>query len=358
MCNLYSITTNQAAIIALFRVMNRYIGNLPPMPGVFPDYPAPVIRNVGSERELTMMRWGMPPPPRTGGPPVTNIRNTSSPHWRGWLKPENRCLVPFNSFAEYAPEPNPETKKKDVVWFALDDNRRLTAFAGIWTEFKGDRGTKSKPIPGPHLVYGFLTTSPNAVVEPIHPKAMPVILTTDEERCVDILTRHNPLHVFQNGRYEAAVILELLGTVQNPYSCLLAQELIIGGLIGILKAPPATNVVNEYECEVGLTVPHILNQPLQFFPTIYPNAAATVVGIGADDGNIAMRRIGSDRGGLIFDGILLVIGGHAHILRGPEALGGVMVPRTLFASHRTVSQIDRPSSWLGFVFLILRIPSN
>lgn len=33
-----------------------------------------------------------------------------------------------------------------------------------------------------HLVYGFLTTSPNAVVEPLHPKAMPVILITDEER--------------------------------------------------------------------------------------------------------------------------------------------------------------------------------
>jgi len=48
----------------------------------------------------------------------------------------------------------------------------------------GDRGTKSKPIPGPHKVYGFLTTSPNAVVEPVHAKAMPVILTTDEERDV------------------------------------------------------------------------------------------------------------------------------------------------------------------------------
>jgi hypothetical protein len=34
MCNLYSITTNQAAIIALFRVMNRHVGNPPPMPGV------------------------------------------------------------------------------------------------------------------------------------------------------------------------------------------------------------------------------------------------------------------------------------------------------------------------------------
>ena len=106
MCNLYSITTNQEAIRQLFRVINRYVGNLPSMPSVFPDYPAPVVRNAGAERELVLMRWGMPPPPRTGGPPVTNIRNTSSPHWRGWLKPENRCLVPFNSFAEYAPEPN------------------------------------------------------------------------------------------------------------------------------------------------------------------------------------------------------------------------------------------------------------
>ena len=43
---------------------------------------------------------------------------------------------------------------------------------------------KSKRVPGPHQVYGFLTTSPNAVVKPIHPKAMPVILLTDEERDV------------------------------------------------------------------------------------------------------------------------------------------------------------------------------
>jgi putative SOS response-associated peptidase YedK len=35
MCNVYSITTNQAAIAALFRVVNRYVGNLAPMPGVF-----------------------------------------------------------------------------------------------------------------------------------------------------------------------------------------------------------------------------------------------------------------------------------------------------------------------------------
>ena len=134
MCNLYSITTNQAAIAALFRRMNRYVGNLQPMPGVFPD----CRRTAASCPRIAL--------------PSMHPRRIHRP------------------------------RKRDVVWFALDDSRPLFCFAGIWTEFKGDRGTKSKPIPGPHLVYGFLTTSPNTVVAPIHPKAMPVILTTEEER--------------------------------------------------------------------------------------------------------------------------------------------------------------------------------
>jgi hypothetical protein len=78
MYNLYLFTTNQAAIIALFRVVSRYVGNLPPMPGVFPDHPAPVVRNTDHGTELTTMRWAMPLPPKFGGPFVTNIRNTSS----------------------------------------------------------------------------------------------------------------------------------------------------------------------------------------------------------------------------------------------------------------------------------------
>ena len=87
----------------------------------------------------------------------------------------------MDTVVSYRISANPETKKKDVVWFPLNDDRPPFALGGLWTEFKGDRGTKSKPIPGPHLVYGFLTTAPNAIVEPIHPKAMPVILTTPEE---------------------------------------------------------------------------------------------------------------------------------------------------------------------------------
>ena len=151
MCNLYSMTTNREAIRQLFRVVNRYAGNLPPLPGVFPDYPAPVVRSSSTGTELTMLRWGMPPPPRTGGPPVANIRNTSSPHWRGWRKPESRCLVPANSFAEYAPAPNPETKRK--MWSGLRSTKtgRCSHLAGSGPCSNGDRGTKSKPIAGPHI---------------------------------------------------------------------------------------------------------------------------------------------------------------------------------------------------------------
>ena len=37
------------------------------------------------------------------------------------------------------------------------------------------------PRPGEHELYGFLTCEPNSVVKPIHPKAMPVLLTSEED---------------------------------------------------------------------------------------------------------------------------------------------------------------------------------
>lgn len=95
MCNLYSITKGQQAIRQLTLALSDTTGNLPSRPAVFPDYATPVVRNDrDGGRELTMMRWGFPPPPNLGSQPVTNVRNVKSPYWRGWLKPEWRVVVP------------------------------------------------------------------------------------------------------------------------------------------------------------------------------------------------------------------------------------------------------------------------
>lgn len=175
------MVTNQQAIRALFRVRNDRAGNLPPLPGIFPDQSAPIVRiGTDGERELVMARWGMPTPPAFRKGPVdrgvTNIRNTASPHWRQWLKPQFRCLVPATSFCEYT-----DNQPKVPHWFALDDDRPLFAFAGIWYVWNGARGPAKAPVEGNHLLYGFLTTDANEVVRPIHAKAMPVILTTQAE---------------------------------------------------------------------------------------------------------------------------------------------------------------------------------
>ncbi len=138
---------------------------------------APVVRSGPDGRELAMLRWGFPSPPGVpANRPVTNIRNTKSSFWRAWMKPENRCLVPVSSFCEYA-----SGKPAVPHWFALGEDRPLFAFAGLWRPWTGTRGTKAEPIEGEHEVYAFLTCEPNAVVAPIHPKAMPVILTTADE---------------------------------------------------------------------------------------------------------------------------------------------------------------------------------
>jgi putative SOS response-associated peptidase YedK len=181
MCNLYSLTRTQDAMRALFRVTRDVTGNLPPMPGVFPDYAAPIVRVADGARELTMARWGMPSPQfalkgRATDPGVTNVRNTSSPHWRRWLGPANRCIVPFTSFSEYETGPD---GKKIPVWFALGEDRPLACFAGIWTNWTSVRKTKEGEVTCD--LYAFLTTEANAEVAPIPPKAMPVILTSEDE---------------------------------------------------------------------------------------------------------------------------------------------------------------------------------
>jgi putative SOS response-associated peptidase YedK len=136
------------AIRRLFGALNSRVGNLPSMPGIFPDYPAPIVRNGAEGRELVMARWGMPSSakalmdatkkraekleakgktvdfkeslrlePDSG---TTNIRTAipaAATGSAGW-GPATAAL-PLTSFSEY----DTIDGKKTPVWFALDESR-------------------------------------------------------------------------------------------------------------------------------------------------------------------------------------------------------------------------------------------
>ncbi|MGH7925985.1 MAG: SOS response-associated peptidase [Candidatus Binatus sp.] len=181
MCNLYSLTKGQQAIRELAGAMRDKTGNLPPLPGIFPDYAAPIVRNQLDGRALTMARWGMPSPlfalkGKNSDPGVTNVRNVKSPHWRRWLGVESRCVVPFTSFSENDTLPD---CTHPPVWFAFGETRLLAFFAGVWTRWTSVRKVKEGETAND--IFAFLTTEPNKVVGAIHAKAMPVILTTRAE---------------------------------------------------------------------------------------------------------------------------------------------------------------------------------
>lgn len=151
---------------------------------VWPRREAAVVRQ--SEEAggafVDVMTWGVPlslPGKRPGtkvSKHITNVRNLASPFWRSMLaKPEQRCLVPFTSFAE------PKIGAgREEHWFTIKD-RPVSAFAGVWRWAELPKqptldlvGTSDAPNAA--KAFAFLTCEPNPLVAPLHPKAMPVIL--------------------------------------------------------------------------------------------------------------------------------------------------------------------------------------
>ena len=88
--------------------------------------------------------------------------------------------MPFTAFSE----PGRDAEGRYTpVWFALPGEDSLAFFAGVHVR---DHTCVRKIKTGVETcdVFAFLTTEPSEPVKSIHPKAMPVILTTEEERDV------------------------------------------------------------------------------------------------------------------------------------------------------------------------------
>ncbi|MDQ0323978.1 putative SOS response-associated peptidase YedK [Pararhizobium capsulatum DSM 1112] len=183
--------------------------NLMPAYQMNPDQMGPIVRNtLDGRKQLVHARWGLPTPifvqkkaaearagklrakgkevdfdallkaePDRG---VTNVRKLNLPHWKQWFGIEHRCIVPVTSFAEPDPASKQDGGSTPNAWFARDESKPLMFFAGVHVQgWKSVRKVKDGLTTDD--LYGFLTTEPNAVVAPIHEKAMPVLLLTKAE---------------------------------------------------------------------------------------------------------------------------------------------------------------------------------
>jgi len=189
-CNLYANTMPQEAMRRLFKAIDR-LGNLPSLTAIFPDADVPIVRlGQGGRRELVSARWGWA---RTGRGWVTNARNLER-SWRVIRNVEQRCLVPATAFAEYHPTATiPGARGRPIkaaAWFRLagPTERPPFAFPGFWRpwDWKTDglRRTSDRDLAAggeATRAMAFLTCPPNGIVQPIHPKAMPVVLHTEEQ---------------------------------------------------------------------------------------------------------------------------------------------------------------------------------
>jgi putative SOS response-associated peptidase YedK len=99
----------------------------------------------------------------------------------GLFPASRKCQVPANNFAEYAREPNGRPKEGRRL---NSRSRGPAVFGALRIEFKAPLWNQVEARRRPASCLWLLDDGTQRGVEPIHPKAMPGILTTEEERDV------------------------------------------------------------------------------------------------------------------------------------------------------------------------------
>ncbi|MET3726031.1 SOS response-associated peptidase family protein [Sphingomonas trueperi] len=168
-----------------------------------------VIREQDGKRAWDVMTWDV-----LGGQaayPMTNVRNLKLRQWRRLAeKPENRCIIPLTEFCEFTPEKHDlgdgKPPLKGEMWFSVVDQPTF-AVAGFWQH----------TAIGPSFT--MVTCDANALVDPIHPKAMITILEpSDVDRWL-------------SGSYEDIVDL------QRPYDA--SRMTVAGPVFPTRQQPPS-----------------------------------------------------------------------------------------------------------------------
>ncbi len=158
-------------------------------------------------RGVAMLKWGLVPhwaKDAAIGNRLANARSetiATTPAFRDSWKEARRCLVPADVFYEWSvvPEPLPEAdapptrrspKPVKQPWAIGMRDGSTFCFGGLWSTWRGPKDA-AEPVPPLHSCT-LITTTPNAVLAPIHDR-MPVLVP--RERWDAWLSRETPLDV-------------------------------------------------------------------------------------------------------------------------------------------------------------------
>lgn len=185
MCGRFSQTPIIQAIFSRYSFIGEDPAGIVPRYNIAPTQLVPVIFRDEEGDHLKSMRWGLVPhwSKEIGTRPLFNARGETvaeKPSFRTAFR-RRRCIVPATGFYEWKKEPGGKTK---TPYFIHNIDQSPMAFAGLWERW-------DQPDGGMLHSFTILTTTPNAVMEPLHDR-MPVILAEEDEAAWLDPEEHDP----------------------------------------------------------------------------------------------------------------------------------------------------------------------
>jgi putative SOS response-associated peptidase YedK len=184
---------------------------------VAPTHVVPILRVIGSEVVVDVMRWGLIPiwakDPNIGSKMI-NARSetiTEKPSFKG-LVPGHRCIIPMSGFYEW----NRENPKAKVPYFVTRRDGHLMLGAGIWSD---------SPIVDEARTFSLITRDSVEDLSSVHDRS-PVEFTAEE--AVEWMSAPQPpLELFapeRQPRFQTLRVSTRVNAVRNNDSGLIEAD--------------------------------------------------------------------------------------------------------------------------------------
>jgi putative SOS response-associated peptidase YedK len=184
---------------------------------VAPTHVVPILRVVGDEVIVDVMRWGLIPiwaKDASIGAKMINARSetiTEKPSFKG-LVPGHRCIIPMNGFYEW----NRENPKAKIPYFVSRSDGHLMLAAGIWSD---------SPIVDEGRTFSLITRDSVDDLSAIHDRS--AVEFTSQDAVEWMSATQAPLELFapdHQPRFTTVRVSTRVNSVRNNDSDLLKED--------------------------------------------------------------------------------------------------------------------------------------